>query len=446
MPGPFAPTMAAATSLAIPTEDPPSFGHELRKYFSFDEDWINLNHGSFGSCPAPVSRVYQHFQSLSEKRPDTFIRNCYPRLLVESRQAVADLINAPLSSVVFVGNATIGVNTVLRGLQYSPGDSILYFDFIYGACGNTVLYIAESTAADALRVEIQLPITDDDLISRFRSAVADCKGRVKLAVFDTIVSQPGVRLPFERLTVVCKELGILSLIDAAHGVGHIPLDIQKLDPDFITSNCHKWLFAPRGCAFLYVAERNQGLIRSTMPTSWGFVSLGAEQTRSPLPAVDGDDGWAKQFTFVGTTDGSSYLSVPAAIEFRKWIGGEKKIMEYTHTIAKKGADIFRDRFGTEIMDSYGEGGVGMYMIRLPLEMSQVEQKEKVVDWITGEMDSKGTYIAVVEYRGAWWCRVSGQVYLEEHDFVKGADVLMELVEGVKSGQWLLESKLQEATI
>ncbi|KAF8536176.1 pyridoxal phosphate-dependent transferase [Trichophaea hybrida] len=428
--------MADAISLTIPQEAPPKFGRPLRKYFQFDDDWINLNQGSFGVCPAPISAVYQHFQKLSERRPDTFIRTEFPRLLCESRRALASLVNASAASLVFVPNATTGVNTVLRGLQYSPGDQILYFDVTYGACGNTVLYIAESTAASALRVEIPLPISDDELLARFHAAVASSNGRVKIALFDTIISLPSVRLPFERLTAACRELGILSLIDAAHGVGQIPLDLEDLDADFVTSNCHKWFFAPRGCAFLYVAERNQQMIRSTLPTSWGYTSLEGPQTVSPLPAVEGDEGWAQQFTFVGTTDGSSYLSIPAVIAFREWLGGEEKIIAYTHAIAKRGAEILRERLGTEVMQSYGTGGVGMYMIRLPLVMEEVERKEKVVDWITGKMDERGTYIAVVEYRGSWWCRVSGQVYLEEADFVKGADVMEELVGFVKTGKWL----------
>lgn len=389
--------------------------------------------GSFGASPAPISAVYHHYQHQSELRPDPFIRYTYPRLLQSSRRALATFINAPVSSIVYLPNATTGINTVLRGLRYTPTDKLLYFDFIYGACGNTVKYVCETTPATAIRIQVHLPISDDELLRVFRRAVTEAGETVRLAVFDAIVSVPGIRLPFERLIAACREMGVLSLVDAAHGVGHVPLDITALDPDFLTSNCHKWLFAPRGCAFLYVAARNHGLLRSTLPTSWGFVPEGEEAL-----VEEGEDAWGGQFTYMGTTDGSSYLCVPAAMAFREWLGGEEKIMEYVYEIAGRGAEIFRARFGTEVMASGGEGGVGMFNVRLPIEMGEVEEgaRGRVVGYLTGEMGARGTFVSVFEYKGAWWCRISGQIYLEESDFVKGASVVEELVEGVRSGAWL----------
>jgi selenocysteine lyase/cysteine desulfurase len=327
------------------------------------------------------------------------------------------------------------VNTVLRGLRFQPGEKILYFSFIYGACGNTVLYVAESTGAAALHMQITLPVSDDDLLAAFSSTVQTA-GNVKIAVFDTIVSLPGVRLPFERLIRTCKALGVLSMVDGAHAVGHLPLDITALDPDFLTSNCHKWLYTPRGSAFLYVAERNQALIRSTLPTSWGFVPLPSSEDDSTPPPKD-EEAWAKQFTFVGTVNGSEYLCIPAALAFRKRIGGEDKIMAYTCEIARRGAEIFRALFETEIMKSYGNGPVGMFNIRLPLRFEEVpeEKRARVVSFLTDSMDACGTYITAFEYNGAWWSRVSGQIYLEESDFVKGAQILLGLVAKVRSGEW-----------
>lgn len=144
--------------------------------------------------------------------------------------------------MVFVPNATTGINTVLRSLTFSEGDHILYFTTIYKACGTTIQYITETTPAKSVRVEYAYPVEDDWLVNAFKEKVKEVEtngGRVKVAIFDTVVSMPGVRVPYERLTETCKELGVLSCVDGAHAIGHLELDMKKLDCDFFVSNCHK---------------------------------------------------------------------------------------------------------------------------------------------------------------------------------------------------------------
>jgi selenocysteine lyase/cysteine desulfurase len=155
------------------------------------------------------------------------------------------LLNTSSETLVFVPNATTGINTVLRNLVFENGDHILYFATIYGACEKTVSYITETTPAQAVKIEYTYPVEDDWLINEFKSKVAAVEktgGKVKIAIFDTVVSMPGVRVPFERLTAACKELGVLSCIDGAHGVGHVKLNLGTLEPDFFVSNCHKYVF------------------------------------------------------------------------------------------------------------------------------------------------------------------------------------------------------------
>jgi hypothetical protein len=157
---------------------------------------------------------------------------------------MAKLLNTPSSTLVFVPNATTGVNTVLRNLDFQPGDHILMFSTIYGACEKTVQYITETTPAKSVQVAYTYPVEDEWLLEEFRRKVKEVEdqgGRVKIAIYDTVVSMPGVRMPFERLTQVCKELGVMSCIDGAHGVGHVELDLGTLDPDFFISNCHKYV-------------------------------------------------------------------------------------------------------------------------------------------------------------------------------------------------------------
>jgi selenocysteine lyase/cysteine desulfurase len=184
------------------------------------------------------------FQDASEAHPDQYIFYDYPPLLDESRAAISTVLKAPIETLVYVPNATTGVNTVLRNLVYENGDKILYFASIYGACEKTIVHLSETTPVKAVKVEIEYPAEDDWLVEEFEKKIKEEQangGRVKVAIFDTIVSIPGVRMPFERLTKKCKELGVLSLIDGAHGVGHIDLNLGELDPDFFVSNCHKYV-------------------------------------------------------------------------------------------------------------------------------------------------------------------------------------------------------------
>lgn len=156
---------------------------------------------------------------------------------------MAEFLDVPVPEIVFVANATLGVNVVLRNLVYGPKDVIIYFDTIYGGCEKTVLSVVETTPARARRVDYQFGVDSHDVIvANFKKVVEEIRkeGLVpKVAVFETIVSMPGVRFPFEKLVAASKELEVLSLVDAAHAVGQIPLDLKKLDADFFVSNCHK---------------------------------------------------------------------------------------------------------------------------------------------------------------------------------------------------------------
>ncbi len=219
-------------------------GSHLRtQEFLFDPAYRPLNHGSYGAFPKAVQTRQHAIQDQTERRSDPFIRFTIPKLLRESREAVAPLLSASVEEVVFTPNATTGVNTVLRNLRYDDGDIILYLSTAYGACEKTILHVCETTQAQPVKIDLKLPMEDEALVSMIRESIQRLvreRKRVRVFMFDTVATFPGVKLPWEGLTTLCRELGILSMIDGAHGIGHISLTrLNELGADFFTSNCYK---------------------------------------------------------------------------------------------------------------------------------------------------------------------------------------------------------------
>ncbi|KAI5359011.1 Putative aminotransferase class V domain, pyridoxal phosphate-dependent transferase, major [Septoria linicola] len=429
-------------------------GEEAAKHFLFQGDYRNLNHGSFGTYPRAVRTSLRALQDECEGQPDRFIRYTYPRKLDESREAVAKYLNVPTETVVFVPNATTGVNTVLRNLVWQPGDVIIYFSTIYGACHKTIDYLTETTPVQSKGIEFTYPISDADLNQTFSDTIASIKAAgqtPKLAIFDSIVSMPGVLVPFQQLTQICRSNNILSLIDGAHSIGQIPMDLATLDPDFYISNLHKWLHVPRGCAVFYCPVRNQPLMRSSLPTSHGFVPAKSGGPVSPLPPSSKSE-FVNQFEFTGTIDTNPYLCVGDALKWRSKIAwkdlkGEEAIMAYYNHLARQAGSIVSEGLGgTEIMENEGRtlGQCAFANVQLPLSFDSDASGSyptavAIAQWMSRVLvEEYNTFLAILIHGGKWWVRLSAQVYLTEQDFEWGGKVLKEVCERAKKGEWKSE--------
>lgn len=404
--------------------------------------------GSFGSFPKAIKDKLRLYQDRCEARPDPFIRYEYPKLLDESRAAVAGILNAPVDSIVLVSNATVGVNTVLKNLKWNPDgkDVVLTFSTIYEGCGKTVDYIVDYFDGLVSNKEITLayPMDDDGVIQAFRNAVEDleAKGkRARVCVFDVVSSRPGVVFPWEDMVKTCKELGVLSMVDGAQGVGMVPLDLGAADPDFFVSNCHKWLLVPRGCAVFYVPVRNQHLVPTTLATSHGYVPKTVLRT-TPLPPSS-KTSFVRNFEFTGTLDNAPFLCIKDAIEWRRTsLGGEEKIMAYLWDLNKRGGKLVAERLGTKVMDnSTGTlTNCAMANVALPIWSGEagVDAKEtdtvlspedagKALQWmLTAMIEDYSTFMALFMHGDRMWVRISAQVYLGVEDYARAAEVLAAL--------------------
>jgi len=424
------------------------FGRRMRDaHFQFSPSFTPVNHGSFGAYPRLVQDRQTELQKVAAERPDVFIVANLPHLIDTSRAAVAPLLGVPTEEVVFVPNATTGVNVVLRNLEFEERDVVIHFSTIYGACEKTLASIGEMRPLTAACIALEYPIEDDEIVKRFREMVKKVRdeGRnVKLAMFDTVLTFPGARMPWEELVQACKELGVLSLIDGAHGIGHIDLTrLGGVGPDFFVSNCHKWLYTPRGCAVFHVPARNQHLIHTSLPTSHGY------RYSSDGPVPDGKTPFVHLFEFVATIDYTPYVCVPASLEFRKVIcGGEVAIRRYCWEIARVGGNRVAEILGTDVMNNktMSLSKCCFANVRLPLAFKlagevqgqrqfDLDDAPKLQLWLNiRAVKEFDTYLQIAFHSGAMWVRLSGQIYLELKDFEWVGFKLKELCNRLEQGE------------
>ena len=230
----------------------------LARHWQLDNQCVFLNHGSFGATPIAILDEQRKWQDLLEAEPVRFYEDLAMGFMEDSRRSLASMLQCDADDLALIENATSGVNTVLRSLVFNKGDEILVPDHAYQACRNTIDFVAERWGATVVTINIPFPIEGPDVA--FDAVMAGVTPRTVLAMIDTVTSPTGLLMPFERLVQALEEKGIAVMLDAAHGIGMVPLALDELGASYTTSNCHKWLCAPKGSAFLHVRKDRQHLI------------------------------------------------------------------------------------------------------------------------------------------------------------------------------------------
>ena len=307
----------------------------LAKHWNLDSDCVFLNHGSFGATPNEIREEQRKWQDLLEDEPVRFYEDLAMEFMENSRKALAAMLECDAEDLALVENATTGVNTVLRSLEFNTGDEILVPDHAYQACRNAIDFVAQRWGVKVVTVNIPFPIEGPQIA--FDIIMAGVTERTVLAMIDTVTSPTGLLMPFERLTKELEAKGVAVLLDAAHGIGMVPLSLDKLGASYTTSNCHKWMCAPKGSAFLHVRKDLQHHIHP-LTISHGMTFPLGDTTR-----------FRHEFDWTGTRDISAACSIPATIEYMENMvdGGWPAIMQHNHDLAMEGRRILCERLSLD---------------------------------------------------------------------------------------------------
>ncbi len=305
----------------------------LREQFLLDPDVIFLNHGSFGACPAPVFAEYQRWQRELERQPVAFIQRRQHGLLDHARHRLASALGASADDLVFVPNATSGLNVFARSLGLRPGDQVLTTDHEYGALDLTWRHLCDRWGARYVNVALPLPMTTPEtLVETLFAAVTPA---TRVIFLSHVTSPTALIFPVAEICRRARERGILTVVDGAHAPGQIDLDLDAIGADAYSGNCHKWMCGPKGSAFLHVRPEHQDRVEA-LAVSWGWGE-----------GFQAHDGLARsQFIhrnqWQGTRDPAAYLAVPAALDFlaaHDWDAVRQRCFTMATGVAARVADL-----------------------------------------------------------------------------------------------------------
>ena len=307
----------------------------LRRYWHLTRGIVFLNHGSFGACPKPILNLQAELRRKMEAEPVQFLWRRYEERLEPARAALARFVGARARDLVFVTNATAGVNAVVRSLELERGEELLTTNCDYNACRNVVVEAARRAGAKVVVAEVPFPLHDaDEVVAAVLRAVTR---RTRLAMIDHITSDTALVIPIVRIIRELEARGVDTLVDGAHAPGMLPLRIDRLNPAYYTGNLHKWVCAPKGAAFLWVREDKQETVQPAV------ISHGNNRPRP------GYSAFQDRFDWCGTFDPSAWFCVGAAIDWlgQRVPGGWTALRARNHALVVRARRLLCERLGIE---------------------------------------------------------------------------------------------------
>jgi isopenicillin-N epimerase len=383
---------------------------ELRAHFTLDPRVTFLNHGSFGACPRAVQAAQARWRERMEREPVTFLARELEGRLDEARAQLARFVGAAPSDLAFVPNATFAVSSVARSLVLAPGDELLATDHGYNACRNAIEHVAERAGARVVTARLPFPIADAE--QAVRPILDAVTPRTRLALLDHVTSPTALVLPMARLVAALERRGVDVLVDGAHAPGMLPLALSDLGAAYYTGNCHKWLCAPKGAAFLYVRPDRQARVTPAV------VSHGRNDPRADRSRFLLEFGW------LGTSDPTAYLTVPDAIaELERLVpGGWPEAQARNHALA-----LFAQATLARALEQPAPAPPEMVGARAAVAIPEARARGRTAqglqEWLFQEHAIE-THVAPWPTAVGRVLRVSAQLYNHADEYERLAQVLM----------------------
>lgn len=329
-----------------------------REAWTIPSDVTYLNHGSFGPAPRSVQEERERWSRRLEQQPMDFFLRKMESQLDEALAVLGPFVGADRRDLAFVDNATLAMNVVAASTPLAAGDEVLLNDHEYGAVFNIWRKTCQVVGAKVVTAALTTPFTStEQLIEELFAAVTP---QTRLIVVSHVTSPTAAIFPVAEICRRARGLGIPVCIDGPHAPAMVPIDLRALGCDYYCASLHKWISAPFGSGFLYVARKRQSKLRMPL-VSWGR-SLGGR-----------DECWQDEFQWMGTRDPAAVLAVPAAIRFLQEVGLDR-FRSYGHELARYARERLENWSGCRALVPDDSAWYGT-MVTVPLRQSEPQRSK-----------------------------------------------------------------------
>jgi len=384
------------TARPQPLGSPFPRGRAARRFWLLEAGTAHLNHGAFGATPRPVLAAQDRVRVQAERQPLRFFTVEGPAGIRESAARLASFLGAGATDVALVENATSGVGSLLESVPLEAGDEIVATDHTYPAVRNALAFLARRRGVRLVSAPVPYPVDGPEAVVQ---AIAGALGpRTRLVLLDHVTSQTALVFPVAEVAALVRARGISLLVDGAHAPGMLELDLPATGADWYVGNCHKWLCSAKGTAFVW---RNPESPLRDAPLHPSVIS---HHLDLPFPA---------EYDWVGTRDLSSWLSLPAALDFHAAMGGPD-LRAHNQALAWEGAAILADAWGgapPAPASMFGSLAV------VPMPGSATDVSIPAANAESARIRERhGIEVAVTGFSGRLWCRVSAQAYNHREEY------------------------------
>lgn len=281
------------------------FWMEVRQAFTTDRAVINLNNGSL--CPAPraVQEAMHHYWDITNLQPSIYVDQILIPRTQQIRERLAQAFGCDPEEMALTRNTSEGLHNVINGIDLKRGDEVITTTQDYPTMINA---FKQRERRDGIVLkQFAYPSPPKSAAELHDLFMAQVTSRTRAILVSHMTFTTGQMFPVKELCTSARARGVYSIVDGAHGFGHIPLKASELNCDFYATSLHKWLTAPVGTGFLYMR-------RELIPQVWPLMGgAPAEMTNN-----------IRKFESIGTAPLAMRNAIAEALTIQDGLGVERK--------------------------------------------------------------------------------------------------------------------------